>query len=86
LKASHPQPNISCVLGPRGTLGRVRRAMSVIKKRTGTHENTIRDRTALAHVDEAHTIRKPFVEDELAAKVRLALADPTHTKVVRLRG
>jgi CheY-like chemotaxis protein len=44
------------------------------------------DRTALAHVDEAHIIRKPFAEDELAAKVRLALADPTYTKVVRLRG
>ena len=44
------------------------------------------DRTALAHVDEAHIIRKPLAEDDLAAKVRLALADPTASKVVRLRG
>jgi CheY-like chemotaxis protein len=44
------------------------------------------DRTALAHVDEAHIIRKPLSEEELANKVRLALADPTSTKVVRLRG
>jgi len=44
------------------------------------------DRTALAHVDEAHIIRKPLAEDELASKVRLTLADPTSTKVVRLRG
>jgi CheY-like chemotaxis protein len=44
------------------------------------------DRTALAHVDEAHIVRKPLAEDELASKVRLALADPTSTKVVRLRG
>jgi FixJ family two-component response regulator len=44
------------------------------------------DRTALAHVDEAHIIRKPLSEDELAAKVRLALADRTASKVVRLRG
>jgi len=44
------------------------------------------DRTALGHVDEAHIIRKPLAEDELAAKVRLALADPTASKVVRLRG
>jgi len=43
------------------------------------------DRTALAHVDEAHIIRKPLAEDELASKVRLALADPTASKVVRLR-
>lgn len=44
------------------------------------------DRTALGHVDEAHIIRKPLAEDELASKVRLALADSTSTKVVRLRG
>jgi signal transduction histidine kinase/ActR/RegA family two-component response regulator len=44
------------------------------------------DRTALAHVDEGHIIRKPLAEDELANKVRLALADPTASKVVRLRG
>ena len=44
------------------------------------------DRTALAHVDEAHIIRKPLAEDELAAKVRLALAGGTVGKVVRLRG
>jgi CheY-like chemotaxis protein len=43
------------------------------------------DRTALAHVDEAHIIRKPLVEYELAGKVRLALADRTSAKVVRLR-
>jgi signal transduction histidine kinase/ActR/RegA family two-component response regulator len=43
------------------------------------------DRGALAHVDEAHIIRKPLAEDELANKVRLALTEPTSTKVVRLR-
>jgi signal transduction histidine kinase/ActR/RegA family two-component response regulator len=44
------------------------------------------DRTALAHVNEAHIIRKPLAEDELANKVRLALADPAASNVVRLRG
>jgi len=44
------------------------------------------DRTALGHVDEAHIIRKPLAEHELAAKVRLALAGGSPEKVVRLRG
>jgi len=36
--------------------------------------------------DDAHIIRKPLSEEELASKVRLALADSTSTKVVPLRG
>jgi len=43
------------------------------------------DRTALAGVSEAQIIGKPFVDDELASKVRLAIASGRSAKVVRLR-
>jgi signal transduction histidine kinase/ActR/RegA family two-component response regulator len=43
------------------------------------------DRSAMAGVSEAHIIGKPFVEDELARKVRLALAQSASDNVVRLR-
>jgi signal transduction histidine kinase len=43
------------------------------------------DRTALAGVSEARIVSKPFVDDELAHKVRLALAEGASSKVVRLR-
>lgn len=43
------------------------------------------DRTALADVSEAEIISKPFVDDELAEKIRVALADESTGKVVKLR-
>jgi signal transduction histidine kinase/ActR/RegA family two-component response regulator len=43
------------------------------------------DRTALAGVSEARIVSKPFVDDELAHKVRLALAESASSNVVRLR-
>jgi CheY-like chemotaxis protein len=43
------------------------------------------DRTALAGIGEAEIISKPFIDDELADKVRLALAEGASKKVVRLR-
>jgi signal transduction histidine kinase/ActR/RegA family two-component response regulator len=43
------------------------------------------DRTALAGVSEAQVISKPFVDDELAEKIRLALANGAMANVVRLR-
>jgi signal transduction histidine kinase len=43
------------------------------------------DRTALAGVSEARIVSKPFVDDELAHKVRLVLAEGASSKVVRLR-
>jgi CheY-like chemotaxis protein len=43
------------------------------------------DRSALAGVAEAHIIGKPFVRDELAEKVRAALATGSGDNVVRLR-
>jgi signal transduction histidine kinase/ActR/RegA family two-component response regulator len=43
------------------------------------------DRSALAGVGEAHIIGKPFVVDELADKVRAALAGAAAENVVRLR-
>jgi len=43
------------------------------------------DRTALAGISEAQIISKPFIDDELAHKVRLALAEGDSRKVVRLR-
>jgi CheY-like chemotaxis protein len=43
------------------------------------------DRRALAGISEAHIISKPFVDEELARKVRLALAEGLPDKVVRLR-
>jgi signal transduction histidine kinase/ActR/RegA family two-component response regulator len=43
------------------------------------------DRTALAGISEAQIISKPFIDDELADKVRLALAEGASRKVVRLR-
>jgi CheY-like chemotaxis protein len=42
------------------------------------------DRTALTDVDEAHVLGKPFAHDELARKVRIALAGGA-ANVVRLR-
>ncbi len=42
------------------------------------------DRTALADVDEAHIIGKPFTDHELARRARLALAGGSSAKVVRL--
>jgi signal transduction histidine kinase/ActR/RegA family two-component response regulator len=42
------------------------------------------DRTALAGIGEAQIISKPFMDDELAHKVRLALAEG-NSKVIRLR-
>jgi signal transduction histidine kinase len=43
------------------------------------------DRTALAGVSDAYIVSKPFVDDELVHKVRLALAQGASHKVVRLR-
>jgi signal transduction histidine kinase len=43
------------------------------------------DRTALAGISEEQIISKPFIDDELAHKVRLALAEGDSRKVVRLR-
>jgi signal transduction histidine kinase/ActR/RegA family two-component response regulator len=43
------------------------------------------DRTALAGVSEAQIVSKPFIDDELAHKVRLALAESDSNKVIRLR-
>jgi signal transduction histidine kinase/ActR/RegA family two-component response regulator len=43
------------------------------------------DRTALAGVSEAHIVSKPFVQNELAEKVQLALTRGTGGNVVRLR-
>jgi CheY-like chemotaxis protein len=43
------------------------------------------DRTALAGISEAEIISKPFIDDELAEKVRLAMAEGASKKVVRLR-
>jgi CheY-like chemotaxis protein len=43
------------------------------------------DRTALAGVSEAQIVGKPFLDDELAEKVRLALAGGGANNVVRLR-
>ncbi len=42
------------------------------------------DRAALADVDEAHIVGKPFVRDELARKVRLALVDGGAGGVIRM--
>ena len=44
------------------------------------------DRSALADVSESRIIGKPFTGDELAMKVRIALARAEGNKVVRLRG
>jgi signal transduction histidine kinase/CheY-like chemotaxis protein len=41
------------------------------------------DRTALAGVSESHIIGKPFADDELAAKVRLALGEGLPRQVFR---
>ena len=43
------------------------------------------DRAALAGVSETHIIGKPFVNDELATKLRSVLIDEASDKVVRLR-
>jgi len=43
------------------------------------------DRTALAGISEAQIVSKPFLDDELARKVRLALAESDPKKVIRLR-
>ena len=43
------------------------------------------DRTALAGISEANIISKPFVGNELADKVRHALATGSSGNVVRLR-
>jgi CheY-like chemotaxis protein len=43
------------------------------------------DRTALAGISEAQIIGKPFMDDELARKVRLVLAEGDSSNVVRLR-
>jgi len=43
------------------------------------------DRGALEGVSEAYIVSKPFVDDELATKVRNALAEGTRGNVVRLR-
>jgi signal transduction histidine kinase/ActR/RegA family two-component response regulator len=43
------------------------------------------DRTALAGVSEAQIVSKPFLDHELAEKVRLALTGGTPDNVVRLR-
>jgi CheY-like chemotaxis protein len=43
------------------------------------------DRTALAGVAEQHIISKPFRRDELAQKIRDALAEAGAENVVRLR-
>ena len=44
------------------------------------------DRTALDGIGESQIIRKPFVELELAGKIRMALAERASSNVVRLRG
>jgi len=44
------------------------------------------DRAALAGVSDAHIIGKPFLDDELATKVRNALSAAIGGNVVRLRG
>ena len=43
------------------------------------------DRAALEGVSEAHIVGKPFMDDELAVKVRLALETDVSQKVVQLR-
>src|SRR4029078_5892333 len=43
------------------------------------------DRGALEGVSEAYIVGKPFIDDELATKVRNALAEGTRGNVVRLR-
>jgi CheY-like chemotaxis protein len=43
------------------------------------------DRGALAGIDEAYVVGKPFVHDELADRVRMALGYGHAGKVVRLR-
>jgi signal transduction histidine kinase len=43
------------------------------------------DRTALAGISEAQIISKPFIDDELVHKVRVALAEGGSRKVIRLR-
>ena len=43
------------------------------------------DRTALAGISEAQIISKPFIDDQLAQRVRLALAESDSNNVVRLR-
>ena len=43
------------------------------------------DRTALAGVSEARIVSKPFVDDELASKVRFCLAGGASEKIVRFR-
>jgi signal transduction histidine kinase len=43
------------------------------------------DHTALAGISEAEIIRKPFIDDEFADKVRLGLAGGSSGKVVRLQ-
>jgi CheY-like chemotaxis protein len=43
------------------------------------------DRAALEGVSEVYIIGKPFIDDELAIKVRMALESSVSSKVVRLR-
>jgi CheY-like chemotaxis protein len=43
------------------------------------------DRAALAGVSETHIVGKPFVNDELATKLRSVLVEEVSDKVVRLR-
>ena len=43
------------------------------------------DRAALAGVSETHIVGKPFVNDELATKLRTVLVEEVSGKVVRLR-
>jgi hypothetical protein len=43
------------------------------------------ERGALGGVDEAHIVRKPFVQEELANKVRHAVVRINAANVVRLR-
>jgi signal transduction histidine kinase len=43
------------------------------------------DRAALAGVSETHIVGKPFVNDELATKLRSVLVEEVSVKVVRLR-
>jgi CheY-like chemotaxis protein len=43
------------------------------------------DRSALGGIPEAQIIRKPFVDDDLSKRVRLALAGTGSSNVVRLR-
>ncbi len=43
------------------------------------------DRSAMSGIAEASIIRKPFVDDELANKVRLALAGAVADNVIPLR-